>query len=70
MILAKDEGNLLEDLRMCLPLVGKYWCKYQTLLDTLFAHIKNRKLDNKGVLLILRTLIYFGTIPVCSQQKS
>ena len=68
MLVGKGEGKVIEDLRMWLPLVGIYWCKYQTLVDTFFTQTKIRKLD-KIFLFILSTIIYFGNIPVCSPQK-
>jgi len=69
MLVAKGEGKVIEVLRMLLPLVGKYWCKYQTLVDTFFTQTDTRKLDEKSFLLILSTIIYFSNIRLCSSQK-
>jgi hypothetical protein len=48
---------------------GKYLCKYLALVDIIVTYTKYRKIDGKMGFLISRKIIFFGNIPVCSQQK-
>jgi hypothetical protein len=49
MLVAKGEGKLLECLGKNWHCEGKYWCKYLTVVDTLFTYTKTHKLNKKEV---------------------